>query len=531
MAYRLAGLLAAAIAASDAGLALAAVSFSGDTTVSPQQVLVGNSGFGTFRIDGGSTFSSNSMLIGGLQSGVGIATVTGGGSQWNITGGGLSDVGSSGIGRLEILDGGIVTATQSAQMRVAVNVFSHGTVIVDGQGSLLSMNNLSIGASSTSSGSALVRISNGGIVNLTSSQTQISPLGRVELSDGLFRTGQLINNGVIAGSGEVLVQATSGATNTGRMEAGAGEMLKISGPVINFQNQGILQVEGGEMEFVRPVMNVSLGETAGEITLRDGTIRMGTANPFGPELTNSAVLAATGGVNDFYGSISNGASGRIAVTNESVLIFHDDVTANGGVITVFPGSSAVFLNDLTVDAEATLLADLAGTGTDTGFGEIEVVGTAQLSGSLQVTLAEGFTPEAGDTFALLAASQISGSLTLGEMPALPQGLLWNLETEAHRVVLSVVPGLAGDYNGDGSVDAADYVVWRAMEGQMGAGLAADGNGDHVVDGDDYEFWQSNFGASLAGQAPLGGAVPEPHSIMLLLSGLLLVVGRERVLHY
>ena len=39
----------------------------------------------------------------------------------------------------------------------------------------------------------------------------------------------------------------------------------------------------------------------------------------------------------------------------------------------------------------------------------------------------------------------------------------------------VPPSLAGDYNGDGVVDAADYTVWRDTFGQTGADLAADGD--------------------------------------------------------
>ena len=113
-------------------------------------------------------------------------------------------------------------------------------------------------------------------------------------------------------------------------------------------------------------------------------------------MQNSSVLAAIGGVNDFYGRVSNVSTGHIAVTNNSVMIFHDDVSADGGVITVFPGSSAVFLEDLTMTGDSVLLADLAGTGADTGFGEIEVVGNAQLNSSLNITLAEGFAPEEGD---------------------------------------------------------------------------------------------------------------------------------------
>jgi hypothetical protein len=56
---------------------------------------------------------------------------------------------------------------------------------------------------------------------------------------------------------------------------------------------------------------------------------------------------------------------------------------------------------------------------------------------------------------------------------------------------------AGDYNGDGSVGAADYVLWRKMVGAtVPAYSGPDGNGDTTVDGDDYPVWTENFGEVL-----------------------------------
>jgi hypothetical protein len=78
--------------------------------------------------------------------------------------------------------------------------------------------------------------------------------------------------------------------------------------------------------------------------------------------------------------------------------------------------------------------------------------------------------------------------------------------------LSQVDFLPGDYNHDGVVNAADYVVWRDTKDQAGF-FAADGNGDHVVDQLDYIYWRQRFGTGAAsGQS----AIPEPSSLMLFL---------------
>jgi predicted outer membrane repeat protein len=54
--------------------------------------------------------------------------------------------------------------------------------------------------------------------------------------------------------------------------------------------------------------------------------------------------------------------------------------------------------------------------------------------------------------------------------------------------------LTGDYNSNGIVDAADYVLWRKTLGSS-SDLRADGNASGVVDQADYDVWRANFGAT------------------------------------
>src|SRR4051812_23466150 len=53
--------------------------------------------------------------------------------------------------------------------------------------------------------------------------------------------------------------------------------------------------------------------------------------------------------------------------------------------------------------------------------------------------------------------------------------------------------LPGDYNLNGIVDDADYVLWRKTLGQTGAGLAADGSANNQVDQGDFNVWRAHFG--------------------------------------
>jgi hypothetical protein len=67
---------------------------------------------------------------------------------------------------------------------------------------------------------------------------------------------------------------------------------------------------------------------------------------------------------------------------------------------------------------------------------------------------------------------------------------------------TIEAGLSGDYNADGKVDAADYVVWRKNGGTPQG----------------YTDWRTNFGRT-SGSGAAGGsalsAVPEPASLILV----------------
>jgi hypothetical protein len=86
------------------------------------------------------------------------------------------------------------------------------------------------------------------------------------------------------------------------------------------------------------------------------------------------------------------------------------------------------------------------------------------------------------------------------------------------------PVLAGDYNGDNRVTAADYVVWRNTFGDTGSNLAADGNKNNQVDQGDYTMWKNNFGA--VGSGAGSAVVPEPGTVWLMVSVLVNLFARR-----
>jgi hypothetical protein len=81
------------------------------------------------------------------------------------------------------------------------------------------------------------------------------------------------------------------------------------------------------------------------------------------------------------------------------------------------------------------------------------------------------------------------------------------------------PGTPGDYNNDGAVDAADYVVWR-NGGPLQNETATPGS----VTSEDYDQWRARFGNSAGGSASgqSANAAPEPATSLMFVVAVVLV---------
>jgi hypothetical protein len=147
--------------------------------------------------------------------------------------------------------------------------------------------------------------------------------------------------------------------------------------------------------------------------------------------------------------------------------------------------------------------------------------------STSTQLAEGVFAGPGGTLPAFR------SVSLGQIwnPALYplSDLVFNVQ-QADTSVVTVTTqfAVAGDYDLNGTVNQLDYLTWRQNFGSISS-LNSDGNLNGVVDAADYVVWRNNFGLSLPGAGSvvdgsggssglqLGGGVPEPTSIVLLVS--------------
>jgi hypothetical protein len=87
-----------------------------------------------------------------------------------------------------------------------------------------------------------------------------------------------------------------------------------------------------------------------------------------------------------------------------------------------------------------------------------------------------------------------------------------------RAIVGTTTAVPGDYNRDGRVDAADYIVWRKTMGQdLAPYSGADGSGNGMVDEADFDFWRERFGDTFGSGAGVTAerAVPEPATALLM----------------
>jgi hypothetical protein len=312
----------------------------------------------------------------------------------------------------------------------------------------------------------------------------------------------------------------------------------------NNYNGGKIELLGNaaaasEIEFTGSLHNAA---STGLITGQSSTMR------FTGGLDNRGAVALTAGLNNVSGDITNNTGGKIDVTGGASAVFYDDVVQNGTLsvrrvgltnsTAVFLGSftgsggssgggdiffdgdlrpgnspaSVTFANNVGFGDGAVTHIELAGTTPGTQYDRINVTGALALDGDLSVSLLGGFTPAAGNAFDILDWGSLSGTFDAITLPTLATNLAWNTSQLYTTGALSI--GYAGDFNLNGVVDGADFLILQR------------GGSPTPNSASDLALWRGNFGATSLVATSV--AAPEPHAAgMMLASALLLPLARRR----
>jgi hypothetical protein len=222
-------------------------------------------------------------------------------------------------------------------------------------------------------------------------------------------------------------------------------------------------------------------------------------------LYSHALSAAEVGTNTFSGPDSlesllslsvNTNSGAVTLTNNATTALVADfyrVTSEENALSVAGWNS---LDDQNYDAV---------DGPDGGSvaGDSPTEGWDQGGGADAGQLLEYFLGETGSTIGpgeMLSLGNAYNPAVGGASSDLQfsLGLLNGFEINASVTYVSG-PGIPGDYNNNGVVDTADYVVWRKSIGTQ----------------DGYNLWRTNYGRTSGSGSLVAGSVPEPSLLALV----------------
>jgi T5SS/PEP-CTERM-associated repeat protein len=499
---------------------------NGSTWTNSGGLVVGSEGSGTLMVSGGGVVESLNGLIGYNPGSMGDTTVDGSGSTWTHSGGLF--VGGQGSGTLMVSGGGVV---ESGTGYVGYHPGSMGNTTVDGSGSTW-MNSGGLGVGYQ--GSGMLTIQNDGAVEVAGQvDVGVDNVGVMSVDNATATVAGYFHIGGsnLGGDGDGTLNITGGGTvtslnfcdvgrwvgSTGHVHVSGAGSTWHTGPLsVGEQANGTLVITGGA-QVVSGVIE-GTGSDIGRTTDAVGAV---TVDGIGSQWSISESLMV--GI-DGSGTLTVSNGGIVAapnvVVNSASALRGDGLVAgnvqNGGLVSPGLSAGALSINgDYAQTTAGKLLIELSATSYD----QLVVTDSASLAGTLEINLVDGFVPSIGQSWIILTADDlddVTDTFNTEMLPSVPN-LAFDVIYNAQSVVLTVMSALPGDYNLDGSVDAADYVVWRKTDGTQAG----------------FDLWRAHFGETAGGGAGAAvetpdAAVPEPIGALLLLTAMTAIVSDLRV---
>ncbi len=386
---------------------------------------------------------ASAILRGGTLSGAGQLQLEGAGELHNVVSNGGSVFvfnGQVGALRESFTNNGTITMVAGANQTV---LRLRDSTVIDGTG--------------------IIALSD----SLSNRITADNPAHRLTLGTGQTLRG----SGVLGGS-------TTELLNLGEIVANSASGLTISSSAGGFENRGLLLCTAlGQMTISGGPFTLAAGELRADATRR--------IERFG-DLVQTGGVAVANGEFDLPQGLYRLQGGTLTGTG----LVDADLLVTGGAVE--PGASpGVLTIDGTYTQQAgTLRIELGGTNPP-DHDRLVVSGTATLGGTLDVVLANGFTPVNGQTFTVLTAGSRQGqfaTLTSSD------GILYTVQ----YTPLAVVVTFAGpstcpaDFNADGTVDPDDLSDFIAGFFAVPPDPRCDLNGDGTIDPDDLADYIAAF---------------------------------------
>lgn len=394
---------------------------------------VGRGGHGALVLDTFSTAMAGSAALGTEATGTGDVTVAD--ATLTLTDGALS-VGVTGDGEFEATDGAQVSVNGGPDslgglVVIATAPGSSGSMTVSGADTLVESTSQLVVASG---GVGTLDLSGAAEIRAQANESPSGSACIIGLAPGSQGAAQVSGAARLTCLGGSLnVGFNDGSHGTLTIDAG-GEATSAGGFVGRFEGSaGAVHVTG-----------------LGSSWTSGADIDVGVAGTGALRVTDQASVAAP--------TVRVGANGRVEGTGTLVGIVENGGVVEPGALNDSDGDSEV--GTLTVDgtyvqsAEGRLVIDLAGIGP--GEHDLLLIQGTQISlaGTIELRLAEGFRPRAGDGVIVVA-----GGLILGVFDAVESPVPVTVTEYETIVLVTFDEGCApADLNCDGTVDAADLAI-------------------------------------------------------------------------
>lgn len=430
---------------------------------------------GTFSISSDSTIAGAYTQTGGTLTGPGSLEVRG---PLTWTGGAMSGSGSTDA------RGGLTIG-----MAPPVGQQAHWAVNLSGR----TLNNHGSLVKSGGTGSAVIAVA---FENMGTLKVQSGTLALMGAFSNYSSATRTLTGGSYVVAGTLRFNNADVVTNAAAITlVGAGSKIVDGGGVDGLRNLATNAAAGS--------FNVLGGRTftAAGAFANAGTVAVGEGSTFratgaynqsaGTTDLQGGTLASTAGAINLNGGVLQGVGTVQAnVTNAaSVVPGRGD---EPGIVTIVGNYAQAVAGQLT--------ANLGGTAPDSGYGRLDVSGTATLGGTLVAPLVGGFLPQDGDSFLVVRYGSRSGEFASIVTPNLPpKGTTIDAEYAARGVFLNaqVVPVLTsivvtpatasaakglttqftatGHYNDGSTADLTNLVAWASASPATASISNADGS--------------------------------------------------------
>ncbi|MCC6494570.1 MAG: hypothetical protein IT424_16285 [Pirellulales bacterium] len=319
------------------------------------------------------------------------------------------------------------------------------------------------------------------------------------------------SNSLTGFSGNSTLQATQEALAAAGFEASSTAGLAedfSTDPTVVFDvagaSFGTLFAGDGGRNYLRTVDNYAFDSYVAEVTAVVDTLA-----------TDVVFFGMGSGIIDLWGTPDFAGRPTIFLTPENGLL-----KANGA-----DGISGDWINPAGEATENWSDAEAPGlVGESAGTHRLRMTLDAEAktwTGSVDIDYAGGpFVADVSTpTYNLTTLYDDGGFVTIG-FPTNPSKIYFGGDDGVIFKDFSVTVGgsPSADFNDDGAVDGADFLIWQRGAGSGSSFEQGDATGNGVIDGEDLDVWRDSFGGPAAQVAI--SAVPEPTMALLALAGLL-----------